>query len=104
MPPDFDVAALMWDELQRQIKDVNKRVEEIAIRYERAELAGGVSAVLLADAPLAATGGVQAGSLLFITNARKEGEGAGSGTGVPAFYNQPTNQWYRISDNTPVVV
>lgn len=102
--PRIDVAGLMWDELQRQIKDVRGRVDEIAIRYERAELAGGVDAVLLANAPLAVTGGVKAGSLLFITNGRKPGEGGGAGTGVLAYYQSSLDQWLRTSDDTAVVI
>ena len=104
MPPEMDVAQLMWDALQRQINDITRRVNEIQVRYERAELAGGVDAVTLANAPLAATGGVKAGSLLFITNARKVGEGGGAGTGTLCYYNTSTDSWYRASDDTAAAI
>lgn len=101
---ELNAVHLMWNELQRQISSLSQRVNEIAVRYERAEIAGGVDAALLADAPLAATGGVQAGSLLFITNGRKSGEGAGAGTGVLAYYQSSLDQWMRTADDTAVVV
>lgn len=43
-----------------------------------------------------------AGSIWYITNGRKGGEGAGLGTGVLAYRSGTT--WYRCSDDTAVVV
>ena len=63
---------------------------------DRAEVAGGTQAMLFAQLPAAG----QPGRLVFVTNGRKVGEGAGNGTGVPA-YDDGTN-WYRTSDDTPV--
>lgn len=66
---------------------------------DRAEVTGGVQALLFADLP---TPG-QAGRLRFVTNGRKVGEGAGAGTGVLA-YDDGGASWRRPSDDTPVAV
>lgn len=34
------------------------------------------------------------GSMAFVTNGRKPGEGAGAGTGMPVFFNTPTLSWF----------
>jgi hypothetical protein len=70
---------------------------------DRAETAGGFPQSTFANAPLLATGKVRSGDALFITDGRKPGEGSGAGTGVPAYYNQATDQWFRMSDDTAVV-
>jgi hypothetical protein len=41
------------------------------------------------------------GSIAFAANGRKQGEGAGAGTGVPAYYSN--GLWRRYSDDTQVV-
>jgi hypothetical protein len=40
------------------------------------------------------------GTVAYATNGRKQGEGAGTGTGVPVYYSN--NQWRRYSDDTVV--
>ncbi len=93
---------LMWMSLQAQID--NLRVDVAAARKlsERAETAGGIGTSTLNDAPLVADGGVRNGDLLFITNGRKTGEGAGSGTGIPAYYDANSNTWRRFYDDATV--
>ncbi|MGY2047950.1 DUF2793 domain-containing protein [Methylobacterium sp. JK268] len=41
-----------------------------------------------------------AGALIHVSNARKVGEAAGAGTGVPAYF--AGNSWRRLSDDSPV--
>ncbi|AWN55074.1 hypothetical protein [Methylobacterium sp. 17Sr1-1] len=41
------------------------------------------------------------GDQRYVSNGRKIGEAAGSGTGVPAYYSN--GSWRRLSDDTPVV-
>lgn len=98
---EFDVAEMIWNELQRQIKELTRRIDTIEVRYERSEISGGVDAVTLANAP---TTNVKAGSLVFVTDGRKSGEGAGAGSGVLAFWNPSTLTWKRVEDNADVVV
>lgn len=64
----------------------------------RAEVAGGVTSVLFAALP---TPG-QPGRLIFVSNGRKVGEGAGTGTGVLC-YDDGVN-WETCDTSTPVAV
>ncbi len=78
--------------------------EEIAKRLraletaQRAEIAGGLDAILFAN--LKTPG--QAGRMVFVTDGRKTGEGAGVGTGTPAYDDGVA--WRRTSDDTTVAV
>ena len=78
-------------------------VDVLARRLRRVEgndyagIAAGVSVVTLANA-----GTPYKGYVLFISNGRKVGEGAGSGTGVLAYGDGV--QWRRASDDTTVAV
>ncbi len=65
---------------------------------ERAEIAGGLNPVAFAD--LATPG--QAGRMVFVTDGRKVSQGAGLGTGTPA-YDDGT-AWRRTGDDTTVEV
>lgn len=42
-----------------------------------------------------------AGQLAYASNGRKQGEGAGLGTGVPVYFS--SGQWRRFSDDTQVL-
>ncbi len=64
----------------------------------RAEVAGGVTSVLFAALP---TPG-QPGRILYVSNGRKIGEGAGTGTGTMA-YDDGSN-WIHFATDTPVTV
>lgn len=94
----------IYDLLQQQLDSQREDLDRLTVLTERAETAGGVAQSILADAPNAAIGGVGAGDLLFITNGRKIGEGALAGTGVLAYYNPPTDDWRRVSDDTAVAI
>lgn len=64
----------------------------------RAEVAGGVQALLYADLPAAG----QPGRVRFVTNGRKIGEGPGAGTGVLAV--DDGSAWIHPATDTPVQV
>ncbi len=50
------------------------------------------------------TTGLRDGARAWATDGRKEGEGAGTGTGVPAYFNEATSTWKAFSDDADVVV
>jgi len=94
----------VYNQLNSQLKQQGEAIRQVARTSERAETAGGMASSTLANAPLAADGGMSSGDLLFISNGRKTGEGAGAGTGVPAYYNAATDSWLRLSDDSAVLV
>ena len=85
----------MIDELRRAFENVVERIRNLEAN-ERSEVTGAVVALAFASLPAAG----QAGSLLFVTDGRKTGEGAGVGTGVLA-YDDGT-AWRRVDDGTTV--
>lgn len=99
-----DVFDLAWRELNKRVESVEKRLQSFTATSERAETSGGMAQSALADAPLAISGAVRNGDYLFITDGRKGGEGAGAGTGVPAYYNAATDQWFTFSADAAVTV
>lgn len=64
----------------------------------RSEVTGSFEAILFANLPVPG----QPGRSFFITNGRKIGEGAGAGTGVPAYDDGVA--FRRYSDDTTVAV
>lgn len=98
---------LVWAELNQKIREVRTDVRRTQ-RVERAEIADSIPAYTLANAPLAADGGLGDGStyitLAWISNGRKSGEGAGNGTGILAFYNTSTNSWFGVRSEVAVTV
>lgn len=97
----MDIVELVWQELQKQIDSTRTRIQDVSVRYERAEVAENVPASTLADAPLAVSGGLADGvhfaTLRWISNGRKPGEGAGAGTGVLCVYDPVGDQWIEIN-------
>lgn len=94
----------VYDTLSDDIKHQQQAVEKATRISERSETAGGMASSTLANAPLAAAGGMSNGDMLFITNGRKAGEGAGAGTGIPAYYNAATDQWFSFRTDTAVTI
>ncbi len=82
---------------QQLVDEITSRLRALEAR-ERTEIAGGLNPVLFVD--LATPG--QPGRMVFVTNGRKVGEGAGVGTGTPA-YDDGT-AWRRTGDDTTVAV
>lgn len=92
----------MFANLSRQVASNRQRIGAL----ENLELAGSAFSMpisTLADAPLAANG-LTTYAMRFISNGRKGGEGAGLGTGVPAYYNPATDTWLTFSGNAAVTV
>lgn len=83
------------EEQKRQIKDIQK---ELANRE-----AESVPKVAYSDLPYASDG-MNSFALRYVTNGRKQGEGAGNGTGVPAYYDSTSDAWLRMSDDTAVAI
>lgn len=99
-------AERLWKALRGEVGSVSTRVNRLAVQTQRAETAGGVPAAALADAPLAADGGMSDGTnyidLLWISDGLKSGETTGNGTGVLAVYDSSGDRWLRVGDYTEV--
>lgn len=65
---------------------------------DRSEVTGGVQSMLFAAIPVAG----QPGRLLFVSNGRKVGEGAGAGTGVLCYDDGVA--WRTCDTSTTVLV
>lgn len=102
-----DMVELVYAELKNQLNNLQTQVDK-AKRIERAEIADSIPAYTLANAPLAADGGLGDGTsyitLAWISNGRKSGEGAGLGTGILAYYNAATNSWFGVRSEVAVTV
>lgn len=102
-----DVVEYVYSELKKQLNTLETAVERNNQR-ERAEIADSIPAYTLADAPLAADGGLGDGisyiTLAWISNGRKNGEGGGAGTGILAYYNPSTNSWFGVRSEVAVTV
>lgn len=104
-----EMVELVYRELRNELNTIKTQVER-AQRVERAEIADSIPAYNLADAPLAADGGLGDGTaggyitLAWISNGRKSGEGAGAGTGILAYYNASTDSWFGVRSEVAVTV
>jgi hypothetical protein len=104
-----DMVEYVYRELKQQLGTLEAQTDRNR-RVERAEIADSIPAYLLADAPLAADGGLGTGAaggyitLAWISNGRKSGEGAGTGTGILAYYNSSTNSWFGVRSEVAVTV
>lgn len=85
-----------------------KQLQQITLSTQRSETAGGVRSFTLANAPVAATGGMSNGSqfldLIFISNGRKSGEAAGAGTGQLCYYDSSVDTYRCVRDDSIVTV
>lgn len=102
-----EMVEFVYGELKNELNALQTEVDKTK-RVERAEIADSIPAYLLADAPLAADGGLGDGvsyiTLAWISNGRKSGEGAGLGTGILAYYNSSTNSWFGVRSEVAVTV
>lgn len=102
-----DIVEYVYADLKAQINALETQVDRNK-RVERAEIADSIPAYTLANAPLAADGGLGTGAdggyitLAWISNGRKSGEGAGLGTGILAYYNTSTNSWFGVRSEVAV--
>lgn len=104
-----DMVELVYAELKQQLNTIQQEVDRNK-RIERAEIADSIPSFNLIDAPLSADGGLGTGAaggyitLAWISNGRKSGEGAGTGTGILAYYNSSTNSWFGVRSEVAVTV
>lgn len=82
---------------QQFVDEITSRLRALEAR-QRAEIAGGLEPVLFVNLPAAG----QPGRMVFVTDGRASGEGAGAGTGTPAYDNGTV--WRRTADDTTVAV
>lgn len=102
-----DMVEYVYSELKKELAVLSLQTEKNK-RVERAEQADSIPAYTLANAPLAAQGGLGNNTtyttLAWISNGRKNGEGAGNGTGILAYYNASTNSWFGVRSEVAVTV
>lgn len=104
-----EMVELVYAQLKGEINTLETQVDRNK-RVERAEIADSVPAYTLANAPLAADGGLGDGTnggyitLAWISNARKSGETAGNGTGALCFYNAATDSWFGVRSEVAITV
>jgi len=100
-----ELVELVYGELKKELAVLTLQTEKNK-RVERAEQADSIPASTLANAPLAAQGGLGNNTtyttLRWISDGRRPGEGAGAGTGVLAFYQSSSNTWIRVDTYTAV--
>lgn len=97
-----DIIDFVWEKLNDEISTRRNETRKINASEKTGE-AFSFPISALADAPLAADG-MATFACRFISDGRKGGEGAGTGTGVPCYYNPTTNTWLKFSDDTAVTV
>lgn len=79
-----------------QIEDLQHQINRLRKISVRAEVAGAVKVLAVADLPT----DVGAGSLSFASDGLKLGETTGNGTGVLVYFDG--SAWYRASDDSVV--
>lgn len=94
--PDIDMFNLIWSEMQKERARVNGEFIKL-----KTQLDAGLTPIqqALADLPLAADG-MNSPERRWCTDCRKDGEGAGLGTGIWVYYNSNDDTWKRFSDDT----
>lgn len=98
-----DAVKARFNRLKKQLEITSNLATEQARKTERSMIGWSFNNFLLADAPLIADG-MTGYAVAFITDGRKQGEGAGLGTGVMAYYNFATDTWLKVSTDTAVLV
>lgn len=102
----LDIVRQVYEEMKLSNSRLQRQIDTINVRRSRAETAGGFVASTLADAPLAATGGLSDGSayidLRWISDGLKPGETTGTGTGVLAYYDAANDRWNNVHDYAAV--
>lgn len=100
-----DIIDEMWDEMQAIKKQSQTGLAQVHTTTEQAQFVDGIPAATKANLP--STGlanGTTYATVWFCSNGRKSGEGVGSGTGVPVYWNAATSKWFKFSDDTEVTV
>jgi hypothetical protein len=100
---NIDILDLITKQLHADIDNLRSNSRTAITRSERSETTGGVVSCLYGALPYAADGAGK-GDLMFVENGRKVGEAAGAGTGTLCYYNSATDSWFRVADDTAVVI
>lgn len=94
---------MVWDELNKQIKGVRSDVRALHTDTEQAGYSDGVPAYTVANLPITGLANGQSFvTIAFASNGRKAGEGAGAGTGVMVYWDNPSGLWLKFSSDTVV--
>lgn len=91
--PNPEVVDMVWDDLNRQIAEINARLNTLEVRTERSETTSGHPTATVATVPLAGEG-VKGGDELWLSDGLKPGESVG--TGIIAYYDPATDSWIPI--------
>lgn len=97
-----DAVRAQFNRLKKEIQANVTLTQEQKRKTERSMIGWSFNNYALADAPLAADG-MTGYAVAFITDGRKQGEGAGNGTGIPAYYDFATDTWLKFSTDTAVL-
>lgn len=91
----------MYRDLRNRIAALEKKSKP----PEKSTYTGGLRAYAYVDLP---TNGLGNGStyvtMVFVSDGRKDGEGAGNGTGCVAIYDSAAADWLRTSDYSSVAI
>lgn len=97
-----DAVKARFERLKKEIDTTSKLATEQKRKTERSMIGWSFNNFTLAEAPLAADG-MTGYAVAFITNGRKQGQGAGAGTGILSYYNPATDTWLNFRDDTAVL-
>lgn len=91
--------------LKESVSENTDDIERVEILSENAMTTWTFREYTLAEAPLDSDPDTTMNgfAMAIISDGRKPGEGAGSGTGVVAMYDPTQDDWLRSSDYTSVV-
>ena len=95
----------LYRQLRAEIASLKTSAARQDSRTERAEIGGAVEAFTLAAAPTGTGLGDNTSytSLAWISDGRRPGEGAGTGTGVLAFFEASSSTWISVFDQSAVL-
>lgn len=97
-----DAVKAQFNRLKKQLELTSNLATEQKRKTERSMIGWSFNNYELSEAPLAADG-MTGYAVAFITDGRKQGEGAGNGTGIPAYYDPDTDTWLKFSTDTAVL-
>jgi hypothetical protein len=96
---------LVWDEMQAIAKKSDANIAKLHGITEQSGFTDGIPAATFATLPTTGLGNnTSYATVWFCSNGRKSGEGVGTGTGVPVYWNTATSQWLKFSDDSVVTV
>lgn len=96
------MSSLLEKLFERNQELINKNTESISKVSEKSNVSGFTYSFIQSTYAEAVASNPSNYTIRFITNARKSGETAGNGTGLPAYYdpNILTPNWVDFSGNT----